>query len=366
MATTDYKLIEHPGAWRATDFEGKDDLAIDLEPRHVAALEAALASVHDAGIALDDITRESFPLDDIAADIAAWREEVMEGRGIVLLRGFPIDGHSVESIGLMYFGLGAHFGHALSQSVMGDRLGHVVNIGDKDSRERAYRNSRELTPHTDASDLIAMLCLQPATSGGFSGYASIYAIYNELVRHNPDYLEVLFRGFPYHRFGEQEPGEPPVTTHDVPILSWCEGRLSGAYIRAYMEMGLEELGRAMSEHERAALDALDDLSCSDDLLFQTLLEPGEMTIINNYTVMHTRTGFEDDDDPAKKRHLLRLWLSAHEPRPVVQGVRRYDLHKGIAVQAGQTTYYTGETPTVEVPRPTARGAIHVADRGITG
>jgi hypothetical protein len=121
-----------------------------------------------------------------------------------------------------------------------------------------------------------------------------------------------------------------------------------------MEMGLEELGREMSEHERAALDALDDLTCRDDLLFQTRLEPGELTIINNYTVMHTRTGFEDHDEPARKRHLMRLWLSAHEPRPVVKGVRRYDLHKGIAKQAGRKTYYSGETPTVEVPRPHAR------------
>jgi len=140
----------------------------------------------------------------------------------------------------------------------------------------------------------------------------------------------------------------------VPIFSWCEGKLSGAYIRAYMEMGLDELGREMADHERAALDALDALTCRDDLLFQTLLEPGEMTIINNYTVMHTRTGFKDSDDPARKRHLLRLWLSAHEPRPVVRGVRRYDLHKGIARQAGRSTYYTGETPTVEVSRPQAR------------
>jgi len=51
---------------------------------------------------------------------------------------------------------------------------------------------------------------------------------------------------------------------------------------------------------------------------------------------------------------------------VVQGVRRYDLHQGIAKQAGQTTYYTGETPTVDVPRPAARGADHLADRGING
>ena len=34
-----------------------------------------------------------------------------------------------------------------------------------------------------------------------------------------------------------------------------------------------------------------------------------MQLLNNYVVIHSRTNFEDHDEPALKRHLLRLWLS---------------------------------------------------------
>ena len=133
---------------------------------HLAALDAALDHVRGKGLGLDDITGETFPLGRLAGDVAALRDEVMAGRGIAFLRGFPAERYSADDIGLMYFGLGAHLGTARSQSVLGGRLGHVVNVGGKDRRERAYRNSVELTPHTDAFDIIGMLSLRPAASGG--------------------------------------------------------------------------------------------------------------------------------------------------------------------------------------------------------
>ena len=38
------------------------------------------------------------------------------------------------------------------------------------------------------------------------------------------------------------------------------------------------------------------------------LEPGDMQFANNYVTLHTRSAYEDHDDPAKKRLLWRLWL----------------------------------------------------------
>ena len=36
--------------------------------------------------------------------------------------------------------------------------------------------------------------------------------------------------------------------------------------------------------------------------------PGDMQFLKNAAVLHKRTAYEDWDDPARKRHLLRLWL----------------------------------------------------------
>ena len=185
-----------------------------------------------------------------------------------------------------------------------------------------------------------MLSLRPAASGGLSGYCSGLAIYNEIAANHSEHLEVLQRGFPFHRFGEEGPGESPVTPYDVPVFAWRDGVLSCRHLRAYVEMAAKELDRPLSDREVAALDCVDALACREDFLFETPLRPGEISFINNYTVLHTRTAFEDGDDPAMRRHLLRLWLAVDDPRPMPDEIRSY-AGRGIVAQAGRTSYYAG-------------------------
>jgi alpha-ketoglutarate-dependent taurine dioxygenase len=37
------------------------------------------------------------------------------------------------------------------------------------------------------------------------------------------------------------------------------------------------------------------------------LEPGDVQLVSNHSVVHARTAYVDD--PSSPRHLLRLWLS---------------------------------------------------------
>jgi hypothetical protein len=67
----------------------------------------------------------------------------------VLLHGLPIEEYSKDDLGLIFWGIGTHLGRGLSQSVMGDRLGHVKDFSREDPGARAYRNKQELSPHTD-------------------------------------------------------------------------------------------------------------------------------------------------------------------------------------------------------------------------
>jgi hypothetical protein len=41
-----------------------------------------------------------------------------------------------------------------------------------------------------------------------------------------------------------------------------------------------------------------------------LLESGEINYLKNNAVLHARSEFVDFDQPERKRHLLRLWLTA--------------------------------------------------------
>lgn len=332
-------------------FAGKETICEALTEQHVAAFDRALRSVEDKGIEVEDITRADFPLDGINDSVSRWVNEVQEGRGILVLTGFPIERYSKEQCGKIYYGLGSYFGEAQSQSLMGDRLGHVVGVGGKDTRERAYRNSAELALHTDASDIVGMMCLVKAMEGGVSGYCSGPAIYNYMLTHHPDLVDKLFDGYQYHLFGEEEEGQSPVTDHKVPVFSMHEGYLSVSFLRSYIELAFEELGVEKSELEARALDVFDQIAHSPEFRFDFMLEPGEITFFNNFTVLHTRTAFFDDDDPEKKRHLLRLWLKAWQPRPIKEAFDLYGGRKGIKKQEGRGTYYQGSAQYVESPPP---------------
>jgi len=342
---------EHPSAWIRSDFDSKDAICEKLTAEHIQAFDYALKKVEDSAVDVENITCADFPLGSIAESVSRWVNDVQEGRGILVLTGLPIERYSKEQCGKLFYGLGSYFGEAQSQSLMGDRLGHVVDVSGKDTRERAYRNSSELALHTDASDIIGMMCLVKAMKGGISGYSSGPAIYNYMLKHYPELLEQLFTGYQYHLFGEQEAGQSPVTDHKVPVFSMRDGYLSVSFLRSYIELAFDELGAGKSEIEARALDVFDRIAHSPEFRFDFMLEPGEMTFFNNYVVLHTRTEFFDDDDRVKKRHLLRLWLKAWMPRPLKEVFSQYGGRKGIKPQKGRGTYYQGNVQYVESPPP---------------
>jgi hypothetical protein len=341
MSEPSIQVIDHPAAWTVPDLGGKDDLAFDLAARHIQALEDGLAHLKVDAADHDGITIERFPLNTIADDVGAWRDEIRQGRGIVQLRGLPVDRYDPDDLKRLYLGLGTHLGRPVSQSNMGDLIGEVVNIGGKDKRERAYRNSRELKLHTDRCDHLAMLCVRPAIEGGVSGYASAITIHNIMVAECPDLLALLYRGYYHHRFGEQSPGEPPVTAERIPIFSVTDGVPSVIYIRGYIDLAVEEGHVTLSEDERAALDALDEISNRPEVRLDFIQAPGEIVLTNNCLLLHTRTAFEDSDDPALKRLLLRLWLR-EDDRPMAPGVLMHKGMGGIEKRDGKGTYYAGK------------------------
>ena len=331
--------IDHPGAWKAADVADLRDITVALEDRHLQALDHALTVARSSGRAIEDIRREDFPLDGIAHELAAIRERVQNDRGIVLLRGLPVAHYSREDMYRLFWGLGTHFGRAVSQSLMGDRLGYVTDVSGENPAERGYRSRRELNMHTDSDDILMMMCLQDARSGGESRFVSALTLYNEILATQPEHMPSLMRGFRYHWRGEQAEGEAPITSYRVPVFSHCDEKLSCVFLRTFIDMAAQDLGEALSDEERAALDAFEALSERADLQLALNLKPGDAYLANNYTVLHSRTAFEDHGAPERRRYLLRLWLKAIAGRPVIDAVRRFYRHDGISEREGASTVY---------------------------
>ena len=340
MTNYPIRKIDHPAAWHVDELGAAERIALNLETRHLDALGVAVRTSKQNAIPVESLTRASFPLEPIASDIEKWRHELTQGRGLLLLRGFPVGDYDVDDMGRMFMGLGAHFGYPVSQNNLGEKLGHVVNVGDKDRRERAYRNSRGLSLHTDRCDDIGMLCLQKACEGGESGYASALTIHNEILATRPDLLAPLYAGFKLHRFGEQPPGEPPITRLPVPIFSLEKNYFNVVYIRGYIDLAVDEGLYELDETSRQALDYFDEVANRADVRFDVMLEPGDGMFTNNCFLLHRRTAFEDCKEPELKRHLLRLWLM-DDARPAVTAVRNHKNRAGIEKLEQRGTYYSG-------------------------
>ena len=290
------------------------------------ALESAADAIAPDDDPFDAVDRDGFGLDSIARDVQSWRDEVHHGRGFVLLRGFPVDTWSRSVLERAYYGLGSHFGHAVSQSTIGDRLGHVLNVGDLDGRERAYRNRRGLKLHTDRCDVIGMLCVRPALRGGVSGYASAAAIFNAMLAECPGHLGPLFEGYQYHRFGEQAEGDPDYTRSKVPIFSLRDGALSIVYLRTYMEMAAYEMGRELPGALVEALDRFESVSNREDIRLDFLLEPRRGNILQQlHHAAHTNG----------VRGCFRSGSPASPPAVVADGARGSACRRfGFGIQAG--------------------------------
>ena len=178
--------------------------------------------------------------------------------------------------------------------------------------------------HSDFVDVLGLMCLCKGRSGGLNQFVSSLAVHNVILATRPELLEPLCRGFHYHRLGEEGPGEAPITPCRVPVFSVADGRLSARYSRTYLGEGVRAHGE-LSPFEAEALAYFDEVCLRLDLVAELGLEPGEGVFINNFTILHGRDAFEDGPDPARKRHLLRVWLAVGRrppPGPGDPGLRR--------------------------------------------
>lgn len=310
-------------AWRGADLK-KDDIAFDLSVRQAAALEDVLLRLRKAGWALGDIRAEHCRHPALDDDFARIFDEIQEGRGIVILRGIPVADHSVDEVSSIFWAIGTHFGRGVSQSARGDLLGLVRDETPPGQPEsaRGYTSRRELSLHVDLAQIVGLMCVRQARGGGFSQYASGLAVHNEIRATRPDLLPILYRGFPYHRRGEEAADHAPITPYDIPVVSERDGRISIFMVREIVNAAFRDLGRQFTADEIDAIDIF--RTTAERLQFETRLEPGEASFLNNYTVMHARSEFEDWEEPQQKRLMLRLWLDAERNRrPVTPHIHIY-------------------------------------------
>ena len=338
------QAVDDSAIWTVRDFAGPEDYTVRLTAAEIAELDGFIREMDRAGKSLDDIGREDFRCPSVGARLADLYDELRDGRGFAVMAGLPVERWRQEDTERVYWAMGTQLGSGISQSVLGDRLGHVRDTTREDPHARAYRARRELEPHTDRAHIVGLFSLRAAREGGVSLLTNALAVHNRLLAETPGYLERLYEGFHMHRRGEEAPGDDPVTPHKVPVYSSVDGKVSCRWVKTYAVMGQEAKGEPFGPLEDAAMEAFMATAGSDELQLRFTLMPGEILWFNNFTHLHARTAFDDFDEPDRRRHLLRLWLRNADIRPTVPEIAV----EGVTPQEGRTPSFDVEAALSEM------------------
>jgi len=302
-----------PADWSPDSLGDVESWSYRLTDSDCAELTAAAQAVQRKGVAPEDVNRTNFELRGFAQILRDVRRELLDGRGIVMLQGFPVDALDPLGRAIAYLGLGSYLGRPMSQNMQGHILGHVKDLGGDYSHPttRGYLTRAELRFHADGCDYVGLLCVNPPMSGGESRVASSVTVYNHMLETRPDLVEVLTQDFYRSRKGDHNPGEDP--WYKQPMFCFTDGYFSATGAGSAIEkaQGLPGVPPLTPEQEEAIAvyrQTVDE--CAADIPFR----PGDIQFLNNYVTLHSRRSYEDWPDRQRKRHLLRLWLADPDGR----------------------------------------------------
>jgi hypothetical protein len=312
--------VKDASAWTRADMEADRSWIYRLNEGERAEIEMAFEAVARRGIRHQDVADADFPLEHFGPIVTSLREQIENGRGVAVLKGIPIAGKTVDELELLYAGIAAHIGTSIVQDTKGTIIDRVEDKGlsYNNIAVRGSTTNAQLTPHCDSADIVALLCVRPARRGGLNTISSSMAIYNEILAKHEEYLASLYRGFHYNIRGNGPPGKfVDITAHRVPVYSYNQGKLSCRYNQKAI-LTAEQLPGVppLAPIEKDAVNKVAELSVRADFGCDVMLESGDLLLLCNHTVFHTRDAFEDWDEPARKRLLLRKWMNIPNARPL--------------------------------------------------
>jgi hypothetical protein len=327
-----------PCAWTQEDMENDTSWRYTLSAEEVDELREAVKAAMAARLPLESIDASHFPLPTLAKRVRKLAQALEEGRGFELWRGLPIDEWTLEERSMAYWGLGRHLGQPVVQNARGESFGHVRDTTGTDpqtnANSRFYHTNAAAPFHVDGADIVGLLCVRTAQSGGASLVVSSISIYNALLRDHPDLIDTLYEPLWFDHRGERNAitGKPYWVTS---IAGWVNGKLSVMYLRNFIESAQRYDGAPpLEERHHRLLDLIDGYAHSRELCLSMEFRPGDIQWLNNHVTLHSRTSFTDWEAPDRKRWLMRLWLNQFERDRFTE---TYGFH-GIAVDRAEQSY----------------------------
>ena len=315
------KPVIDPAGWMPDELAASDNWIYQLSDTECVQILDAVKKIEKKRIDIKQIQKSNFQLNGFDRTLSDIRDEFQNGRGFVLIRGLPVDDMTRLQSAIAFWGIGVHLGRAVSQNGKGHLLGHVKDVGGDyaDQNTRGYLSNAAMGFHADRCDYVALLCLQTSKTGGESRIASSVSLYNKMLQERPDLVEELCKDFYWSRIGEIPPGLGPF--YLMPVFSFDKGYICvrGVSTQIYKSQGME----GVPDYTDKQHEALDYFKATvEKLAFDMEFRIGDIQILHNHVILHSRRGFEDWGDLNKRRHLLRLWLRDESGRPLMAEYKR--------------------------------------------
>jgi alpha-ketoglutarate-dependent taurine dioxygenase len=313
--------IEGASAWKRADIR-EQDYRVVLDGACLDEIRRVVDEIRAHPLPTILRSPADFDMTNCHAAMAEVRRILKEGVRFAVVDRLPVEELSKPEAETVYWLLSSMVARPVAQKLDGTMIYDVHDTGQQalpGSGIRPDKTNIEIRFHIDNAynttppEIVGLLCLKAAKSGGVSRVLSFHTVYNELLARHHELIPRLYQPFWFDRQREFFPGE--ADTFFAPVFDTA----GGGELRARFSVHQINSGYAMKgapvDNEGAAalaatLEIFEDPEVSIDFEFQ----PGEIQFVDNRTLGHSRTEFDDWPEPERRRHLVRLWLRDHGRR----------------------------------------------------
>ena len=317
------KPLDTPMTWASETLLDNDGL-IRLEAEQLDELRAIAKDLAVNPLPTEALRPEHFSMPACEVLMAKVRKQLDGGMGFAIIDRIPVDEFDKDISTKLYWLLMNQVGQPVAQKWDGTMVYDVTDTKAKSEAGNGVRSSKTSQGqgyHVDNAfnlppDFVGLFCLQTAVEGGVSGLISFETVYNKLLEQHRDLLPRLYEPFYYDRQREHAPDD--TLLNEKPMIEQAGETIAFNFSPRLVRQGYEVAGVAMDDKAKAALAAIREIAEAPGMGKSFEFSRGQIQIVNNRQLGHRRTAYTDHDDPARRRHLVRIWIRNHG-RPFYAG-----------------------------------------------
>ncbi|MDH3701107.1 MAG: TauD/TfdA family dioxygenase [Alphaproteobacteria bacterium] len=305
------KTVRGRKAWTRESLRPEDYL-VCIPDDSIREIDAMIAALRASPLQTEVLTADDVSMPRCRALMRRVKRILDSGVGFAVLDRLPVARFDKAELRTVYWVLSSLIARPVAQSFSGTLLYDVTDTGKrKNPKVRADVTADPLDFHTDFGynlppTYFGLQVLRTAKKGGRSSVVSLYSAHNAMRRRHPALLRRLYKPFYLNRYGEHAPGDPVASFY--PVFRYDGTALWGRFNLRNIIAGYEMAGKTLDAAGEDAINAFSKVLEDPALRFDFDLAPGQAEYLMNWRCAHSRTAYEDHEEPDRRRHLIRIFL----------------------------------------------------------